>query len=68
MAIFRSGVDAEKIQHYREKLQQSMRVFGVSIFFSGVIKIPTIYGAFRSFNRTSSFAKLSQSLSLARSR
>ncbi|KAF8327666.1 hypothetical protein F5887DRAFT_924691 [Amanita rubescens] len=28
-AIFRSGVDAEKIQRHRDKLQQSMRVFGL---------------------------------------
>ena len=31
-ALFRSGVDAGKIQDYREKLKQSTRVFGVSIF------------------------------------
>ncbi|KAF8348425.1 hypothetical protein F5887DRAFT_859091, partial [Amanita rubescens] len=28
-AFFHSGVDADKIREYREKLQQSMRVFGL---------------------------------------
>lgn len=32
-ALFRSGIDAGKIQDYREKLKQSMRVFGVSIYY-----------------------------------
>ncbi|KAF8344963.1 hypothetical protein F5887DRAFT_1282952 [Amanita rubescens] len=31
-SMLRSGVDAERIQEYREKLRQSMRVFGVSTF------------------------------------
>jgi hypothetical protein len=30
--MLRSGVDAERIREYREKLRQSMRVFGVSTF------------------------------------
>ncbi len=36
-ALFRSGVDADKIREYREKLQQSMRVFGVGVLPSHMI-------------------------------
>ena len=36
-AFFRSGVDADKIREYREKLQQSMRVFGVGILPTRII-------------------------------
>ena len=32
ISMLRSGVDAERIEEYREKLRQSMRVFGVSTF------------------------------------
>ncbi len=63
-SMFHSGVDAERIQEYREKLRQSMWVFGVSTFRHiierVVIKVVSA--------TASSSGKPSRSLHLARSR
>ncbi len=63
-SMLRSGVDAEGIQEYREKLRQSMRVFGVSTFHH-INKCAVT----KSVSATASISgKPSRSLHLARSR